>query len=219
MIERALTDRRRQPDSSSPTRIPLTACVPKFWTIAKLAERPTLASGLTIVPISVSNGRSGGGGARASCFCGGATIGTATIGGRRDAENSGRSRVADRALQRNCPQRVAGFATSRRDRARATLPRDRRLGDADPFRGGRGRPLDLWRGTGGLVNWTCRRCRRQGAEARQEDPQQPHHSDDRHCPATPIVIRMRPLSGSPKTSGDWIESLSTNRYGIPASMS
>ncbi len=52
-----------------------------------------LASRLTIVPISVSNGRSGGGGARASLFGGGAVWG-ATTGGRRDAENKGRSRVA-----------------------------------------------------------------------------------------------------------------------------
>src|SRR5689334_21311971 len=52
-----------------------------------------LTSRLTIVPIRVSNGRAGGGGARASTFGGGAA-GRATTGGRREAENSGRSRVA-----------------------------------------------------------------------------------------------------------------------------
>jgi hypothetical protein len=55
-----------------------------------------LAFGLTIVPISVSNGRSEGG-ARASCFSGGTTTGTATMEGRREVENSGRSRVPDKA--------------------------------------------------------------------------------------------------------------------------
>jgi hypothetical protein len=57
----------------------------------------TLTFRLTIVPTRVSNGRSGGGGARTSCFCG-ATIAAATTGGRREAEKSGRSRVAVRAL-------------------------------------------------------------------------------------------------------------------------
>src|ERR1700741_3689151 len=59
----------------------------------------TLALRLTIVPTSVSHGRSGGEGARTSTFGGGGgTTTVATAGGRREAENSGRSRVADSAF-------------------------------------------------------------------------------------------------------------------------
>ena len=51
-----------------------------------------------MVPTSVNDGCSGGGGAGSSCFCGGGATGAATIGGRRDAENNGRSRVPVSAL-------------------------------------------------------------------------------------------------------------------------
>jgi hypothetical protein len=90
-IERKLIARTCQPSISCPSRSRDTASVLEPRSIARLVLR------LTIVPIRVSNGHSGGGGARASCVGGGATIGTATIGGRREAENGGRSRVAERA--------------------------------------------------------------------------------------------------------------------------
>ena len=58
----------------------------------------TLAVGLTIVPISASNGRSGAGGAKATSFGGGVAIGAVMKGGRRETENNGRPRVSARAL-------------------------------------------------------------------------------------------------------------------------
>ena len=72
------------------------------------------AFGPTMVPISAKGGDSGGGGAVGAASGGGAaTAGATGAGGRRDAENSGRSRVAARALsgtvQSGFPLCEAGF--------------------------------------------------------------------------------------------------------------
>src|SRR5579863_5457179 len=164
-----------------------------------------LAPRLTIVPIRVSSGRSGGGGARASRF-GGWAAGRATTGGRREAENSGRSRVAVNP--------VSGTAHNG-----LPLRDDVALGRGVSPSGAARPRLGPRPGIDALLDRVRRRLRGEGRADHENDRQPPHQSAGCHCPTTPTVIRMRPLSGSPKNSGDWIESLSTNKYGIPASMS
>ena len=79
--------RTRQPSFSCPTQVVIS--LPR-WSL----EHHNARLRADDRPDQRSNSCSGGGGARASSFCGGATIGTATIGGRRDAPVSGRGERA-----------------------------------------------------------------------------------------------------------------------------
>ena len=123
------------------------------------------------------------------------------------------------SAQRHCPKRIPAFCrqfgTGRDPRAGLL----RRIRDGAFFGDWRVGGFDLRRLTISIVDGTGRRRRRQGRPENENCCLRPHHSDCRHWPATPIVIRIRPVSGSPKSSGDWIESFSMKRYGIPASMS
>lgn len=70
--------------------------------------------GPTIVPISAHGGDFGAAGAAGAASAGGgaATIGGGKFGGRRDAENSGRSRVAAKALNGTAQSGFPLFAGS-----------------------------------------------------------------------------------------------------------
>lgn len=91
MTERELTVFTRHPEVASPTRRRVTACV------AESLNKTTLVAGLRIVPINFRAGRSGGAGAAGAC-AGWASAWMAGVGGRREREKSGRSRVAVRTL-------------------------------------------------------------------------------------------------------------------------
>jgi hypothetical protein len=108
-----------------------------------------------------------------------------------------RRRKEDGARQKTTAGRVAGrvpsgtvptgcrLATLNRDQARAALPRDRQR-RRDRFLPWRAQTPPRSLAQDGQRAWTCHRCRRQGAQGRQEDPQRPHHSDGRHCPTTQL---------------------------------
>ena len=91
VTERKLTVFTRHPEVASPTRRRLTACV------AESLSSTTLVAGLRMVPINFTAGRSGGAAAAGAC-AGSALASMAAVGGRREREKSGRSRVAVRAL-------------------------------------------------------------------------------------------------------------------------
>ena len=93
VTERKLTVFTRHPEVASPTRRRVTACV------AESLNNTTLVAGLRMVPINFTAGRSGGAGAAAAGACAGSALASmAGVGGRREREKSGRSRVAVRAL-------------------------------------------------------------------------------------------------------------------------
>ena len=206
IAERGSTERNIHPESLSPSLTPVELLSASLKKIAIRLFSPM------IVPTKVKGGVSGAGGCTATVGVGAGAAATVGVRGRRDAEKSGRSRVAE-SFEMGMAHK--GFPVVESSSRRASGVGRRFSAHVGPgaFR------LDCGKRDRGRLRLgqACDLARKNCDPGDGE--RLASHWDSRHCPDTTTRTRIGAPSASPKACGACIARFSTKRYGMPASRS